>query len=336
MKRHRYLRCFLSVAVAIAAGACAPRTHRHELLIDPSYTQPAHAGEDGTWITNGAAHERSPFDEALLSWDVRLPDKQAGVRLEARVRSTGGLWSRWLSVARRGAAVLPAPERDDPIAIVDVDMIVCGSVCDAIAWRVVGVGQSPPDISGVWITTTEIHGGAGVLQAAEPGLIEHDVPHRSQHEAGGTLGGRLCSPTSVAMVLASKGVDAPVLEVAERAYDSDFDLYGNWVNNTLASSELGVPMRVTRIGSWSEARRYLERGPIVVSLPPFHEQELAGAGYSSASGHLIVIAGLDDRGGVIVRDPAHGEDSGRIYRRSQLTRLWLLKNKGTAYVLGEG
>jgi hypothetical protein len=167
--------------------------------------------------------------------------------------------------------------------------------------------------------------------------MDHAVPHKAQRDGGEELGGRLCSPTAVAMVAASRGVDVPVADMAARVYDAEFDLYGNWVNNTLAASELGVPMHVTRIGSWEEAARFMRRGPIVISLPPFDERELTGAGYSSASGHLIVLHGFDGRGGVLVRDPAHGDEAeaARVYRRDELTRLWMIENKGTAYVLSE-
>jgi len=35
----------------------------------------------------------------------------------------------------------------------------------------------------------------------------------------------------------------------------------------------------------------------------------------------------------MVRDPAHADDSHRRHRMTQLTRLWLIGNKGTAYVI---
>jgi len=331
------LRCAL-LLVAFAGGAgpgCAPKAHVHERWTGATDRGPLGLG-DATmrWIVGGETIETgAPFDEVLLSWDVRLDGGGSGARLEARVRS-GSDWSAWMTIAGRGPTPGYEPVRDDPIARVEVDMIVCRRPCDAVAWRVLGTGRAAPDVREIWVTTTAINAGdrSGPWGVASP--IEHAVPHRAQRDAGEELGGRLCSPASVAMVLASRGVDVPMLAMAERAHDAEFDLYGNWVNNTLAASELGVPMRVTRIGSWAETRAFLERGPVVISLPPFHEREITGAGYSSRSGHLIVIAGLDGRGGVIVRDPAHADDATRVYRRSQLTRLWLRENRGTAYVLG--
>ena len=93
-----------------------------------------------------------------------------------------------------------------------------------------------------------------------------------------------------------------VAEVAELCYDPDAGIYGNWVNNTLGASHLGVPMLATRLASWRELEVALEHGPVVLSLPPFTPETLGGVTYESKSGHLLVARGFDDQGDVLVSD----------------------------------
>lgn len=333
------IRCLLvCVLGAGVMGCAAPGAHRHdraELAIGVTVDAPV--------VYQGERIEPGLFDEALVSWDLRVP-RRGAARLEARVRH-GETWTDWMTLAFRGDREVPGfsePLRRGALARVDVDVIVCEEPADAIEWRIVTLGSGPVEFGSVWVTTTRIGGGGGgggggglVRVGAEPERLDHAVPHKAQADGGEGLDGRLCSPTAVAMVVASRGVDVSVAEMAERVHDDAFDLYGNWVNNTLGASELGVPMHVTRIGSWEDAARFMRRGPIVISLPPFEERELPEAGYSSPSGHLIVLHGFDGRGGVLVRDPAYGDEAeaARVYRRDRLTRLWLIENKGTAYVL---
>lgn len=320
-------RLALTIVLALLAG-CAQTGHRHTR----SVTDPDARLHDNAPAIGSAIIESPPFDEALLSWDVRLGEGASAV-LDAQVRR-GGVWSAWLRIARRGPAVCEPPRREDPLARIDVDMIVCREPADAIRWRVLSCG-GPAEVRTVWVTTTGVGLGEPLRDAAEPPAVAHPVPHKAQREGGEELGGRLCSPTAVAMVVESRGVPAEVGEMAARVHDADFDLYGNWVNNTLAACEMGVPMCLTRIRDWTETEAFLREGPVIVSLPPFSRRQLEGAGYSSASGHLIVLTGFDGAGGVLVRDPAHADpaEAARVYRRDQLTRLWLVENKGTAYVL---
>lgn len=317
--------------IALAGAGCAGPgdAHRHERVV---------FAPDARAPVGSASLAAAPFDEALLSWDVRLDDG-VGARLEARVRQDGR-WSRWMTVAARGGGDVfdAGPLRRDGAAWVDIDVVMCDTPCDAIEWRVEaagpGGGIGGAAVRSVWLTATGV-GAAGPYEPEpDPPAFAHEVPHKAQRDGGEELAGRLCSPTAVAMVLAAAGLEVGVVEMAALVHDAEFDIYGNWVNNTLAASELGVPMHVTRIGSWAEAEAFMRRGPIVISLPPFDERELDGAGYSSRSGHLIVLRGFDGRGGVLVRDPAHADpgEAARVYRRDQLTRLWLLRNKGTAYV----
>lgn len=160
------------------------------------------------------------------------------------------------------------------------------------------------------------------------------VPVRSQRVESSDLAGRICSPTSVAMVLAYRGVDRTTREVCERAWDPVHEIYGNWPRNVQAAYSFGVPGHVTRYASWSEVRREIARGQPLIASIRAEEGQLRGAPYRSTAGHLLVLVGFTREGDVLVNDPAApGPDTvARVYARDDLEEVWLRRG-GTAYVL---
>jgi hypothetical protein len=161
------------------------------------------------------------------------------------------------------------------------------------------------------------------------------VPARSQRVEDPALAGRICSPTSVAMVMAYRGIERPTIEVARAVYDRAYDIYGNWPRAIQAAYAFGVPGYLRRFSSWAEVERCIaDDQPLVISIR-FKEGALAGAPISSSDGHIIVLAGFDADGNVEVNDPAFGPPASgrRRYARADLERAWLRATAGTAYVL---
>ena len=137
------------------------------------------------------------------------------------------------------------------------------------------------------------------------------------------------------MVMGSRGADRTVSDVAWRAYDRRFDIYGNWPRNIQAAFSLGVPGYLTRLSTFDEAAALLRDGhPLIISIQ-VRRGELRGAPYESTGGHLIVLTGLTPDGGATVSDPASGtpETGELIYRQEDLRRVWLERTLGTTYVL---
>ncbi|MFG0306269.1 MAG: C39 family peptidase [Phycisphaerales bacterium JB040] len=333
----------LLVAGATTPPAVPARAHTHDV-------HEAHAPTDAPLALTETGVRFGPFgldgrpvDHALASWIVRTEDG-AGARLDVRV-VTGGVPSPWLTLARTGdpdaLSDLPAERDRAEGARVYTDVLACDPPGEGVELRLLASGGEAT-LTALWVTLTdeaEPPAPLGELDVSAllepvPGPVALDVPHHAQNEAGPELASRLCSPTSVAMTLAYHGHARTVAEVAADCYDPDAEIYGNWVNNTLAASRLGVPTLATRLGSWGELEAALGHGPVVLSLPPFTPDTLGGVTYESKSGHLLVARGFDDSGDLLVSDPAHGDpDEARAtYSREDLTRLWLLENLGTCYL----
>jgi Peptidase_C39 like family len=274
-----------------------------------------------------------------------------------------------------GRADSPEPSFDDPAfptgrvlgyvdsagrrrATVDVDVLqaAAGVRFDAAQLRLVATDRAPstrssdgltepaagPPVraSGLWICMTDrARSATAADDAANLGssveAIDLAVPHLSQKTPRGELSGRLCSPTSVAMVLRYRGVPADVYDVSLRGYDRLHDLFGSWPRATQAAYSLGVPAFVTRMNSWSEVEQTLRAGQPIIASITVKPGELRNAPYASTPGHLIVITGLDGPDRVRVNDPAAGEPTLGVvhYYRGDLDKVWLERKRGTAYLL---
>ncbi len=350
-------------ACVLALGGCASapregdsswrsrrvRTPGPLALVDaesPAWINLSPGGGTPAIYESPAIHEE--FVEALVSWNVHVP-RGARVRFEVRVSptNTGRDWTPWMFVGEVGEPAYAGEiVREGGVARVDVDSVRCERACKRFQWRAIaervgGTGEGVV-LRRMAVTLTRENPRAGerhgepALQPPPPGRARRlDVPFLSQKTDDPALAGRLCSPTSVAMVLRYLGVATEVQSVAKRAYDARHDLYGNWPRNMQAVFELGAYGEVTRLSSWREVERLIDRGlPVVISFKA-QAGELRHAPYRETDGHLIVVTGFDERGDVCVNDPAAStaEEGKRVYLREDLTRVWLEGNKGTCYIV---
>lgn len=300
-----------------------------------------------------SAVARAPFAcaELVASWNVRaLPPGQPYL-VELCVSDGPAGWSPWLVVGAFGLdpprlealrAELGARTRA-PGGQVEIDTYVGERPFDRARLRVVPLGEgsslaleraafafsaSAPSLTPVAGARWPAPSPAGRSPAAA-------VPFRSQRWEAPALRARVCSPTALAMVLASRGIERPTAAVAARAWDPLYDLYGNWSRATQTAFECGAPAWVARFGDWAEVARALEGGPLVASVRVL-SGELPGGPFEASEGHLLVLVALAADGSVAVCDPAFpDEEHGRRhYSRAALERVWLERRRGTAYVIG--
>lgn len=294
------------------------------------------------------------FKRAILSWNIITPPG-TGAWFEVRawrehplkLNASDGVqagWTPWLFIGEWGDV---APEtagwRLQTAADhtrIEVDEFVSDVPWDLLQWRVVVASRVPEQsvtIDNIVVSSCvdSPFNDAGVDSTVIPNAPPLSVPFFTQKTDNPALSGRLCSPTSVSMVLSFHGNDVTVQQVAARAYDRRHDIYGNWPRNVQAAFELGLSGAVVRFASWEQLAEQLMLGrPVVISFAA-DKGELRNAPYESTSGHLIVVHGFDKNGDVLVSDPACGSEAEgrRTYPRDDLTRVWLQKSRGTAYVL---
>jgi len=134
------------------------------------------------------------------------------------------------------------------------------------------------------------------------------------------IGGSICSPTSVSMILRSYNIPVDPLQFALDTHDPYFDMFGIWPRVVQNASEYGIDGAVTRYRSWSQAREVLANGGrISMSVgPPLY------------SGHLMMLAGFTVSGDPIVHDPARSDGYAYLFSKSDLSHSWFDKG-GVAY-----
>ena len=293
-----------------------------------------------------------PFNELLLSWNMDVPPGAAAF-LEVSVgRQSAIRSSPWLRVGDWGATpVKPTPTLRFAHGRVDVDIFRSNQQFDTFRYRLraVATGPNPVElrvrrIAACYSDTLGRPSSARPLRAdhrQRPAGRSHvrrlPVPFRSQRAVGGDLADRLCSPTSLAMVLEYHGVKRATLDVARRCHDPIHDIYGNWVRNVQAAASLGVGGYLTRFSDWPPVERLIADGlPVIASIRFSRPRLIRAAPYRTTRGHLLVICGFDAKGNVEICDPAVTDPAlgGRLkYPRTELEQAWFGGSGGVAYVL---
>ncbi len=285
-----------------------------------------------------------PFDELLCSWNAVVP-QGACLTVEVAVGDAAGL-SPWLYLGdwNRGGEALERPLDERIVEFdggaVEVDILRGERLFDRWRYRLTVSGRSdaPVEVHRTVFVLTDARRLAELIpeppssRAAQASL---SVPTLSQRTAPPELAPRICSPTSVAMVLAHAGIECTQEEVAALLYDRVHDLYGNWPRAVQGAFELGAPGALVRLSSWRAVEQFLRTGvPLVISVGA-GEGELRGAPFEQTSGHLLVLTGFDSSGDVRVNDPAAEPGKvARTYRREDLERCWMRRG-GLAYVIGD-
>lgn len=301
--------------------------------------------------------EEKRFNEALISWNVDCP-VDASFAVELRVgRAKDEFWSPWLAITPpRGPDIKfeGGDPNNDFVSVqfnsldaqfeggrVDVDCFRSPETWDRIQYRLqADCNGGKPDVDVEVIVRRVVlclSRRTDEVPATSRAPSEHAriaVPFRSQRSERSDIAGKICSPTSLAMVMAYRGVDVPTSDVAARVFDKFHEIYGNWPLNVQGAYGFGVPAYLARFSKWSEVEALIAAGqPLVISIAA-KEGELDGAPYKATDGHLLVLCGFDAKGDALVNDPAavdaeHGQVT---YRRDQIEHVWMQRG-GTAYVL---
>lgn len=288
---------------------------------------PRRDGAD-TVIEFDALTPRRAAAHLLPSFSPLAPAPPA-FRFELSVRADGA-WSPWVATVTLGQAEFPLlPSCAGPLTA-DIDELRASPPVEAVRLRVRCRGSLPT----AWLASLSAAGDDRIEAGTPPGAgASVRVPSLSQIAEDPAIAPRICSPTSVAMVLGYWGRPATAAAVAADVFHPATDRYGVWPAAIRAAGARGVAGYLLRFPDWSAAAWCLTRGiPIIASIR-YGAGELGGAPMDATTGHLVVLTGYED-GAVLVNDPAAPapESVPRRYRRDELTRAWLDRT-GIGYVL---
>jgi hypothetical protein len=289
------------------------------------------------------------FSAAIPSWIAETPlGSWIEVQLRARI---AGRWTGFYRIARwddqaAGGARQSFSAQHDADGQVNTDTLSLTSAGDAIQPRVLlyTAGGAQPALRALRVALTAPSELSQRSAACAP--CELQVPLRSQMAY--PHGPRICSPTSITMLLAywyARTGDARLAAFAERAvvsqlvaprvYDPVYDGYGNWSFNTAYAAAQGLDAYVACFDNLTQLESWIAAGvPVAISVA-WKAGELANAPISSSPGHLLIVAGFDEAGHVIVADPRAEREAQvrRIYDATQLEQAWQRNSDGMVYLI---
>jgi uncharacterized protein YvpB len=297
----------------------------------------------------------APFTEAIPSWAADTP-LGSWIEIEARARvgpataSDAERWTTFYRIARWDDQAVGSTRQSfdaqrDADGRVATDTLVLQAPADAIQLRIV-LHAEPAGRPALRALRVALSGPSPLVASATFTPRELPVPLRSQMAYPN--GPNICSPTSLAMLLAywQARTAAPQLTpfaaseavadvVVPLVYDPAYDGHGNWAFNTAFAASHGMEAYVARFESLAQLEPWLAAGVPVAITAAWQPGELDGAPISSSAGHLLVVTGFDANGGVIVADPRaeHVEQVRRVYDAGQLEAAWQHKSSGTAYIV---
>lgn len=293
----------------------------------------------------------TPFDRAVLSWNG-----EGRWALEMRLQIAGmpgdGLTPYFVlgilegTRQRSGAnppkapaeSALPLPEPSPVVREIDTLTLRNGAKATGFQVRATGEGS----LRALSVTHYRRDDARYTDRPADARAwgTTLPVPERAQRdvEEERHIGGEVCSPTSVGMVLEYHGSRYRTIDVARAAFDPEGRLYGNWPCNTGAAARLlkggGGWAAVVKMTGFDEVEREIAaRRPVILSHR-WNRGDLHNAPVSRSNGHLIVAVGFTKNGDVVVNDPAaKAGEVRRVYRRRDLFRTWQERGEGIAYLV---
>ena len=288
------------------------------------------APSDHEWVIDAGPWElRQPSRHFVPALSL-LASSAAVFRTELSVWRDGQ-WSAWVAGDPIGGDGFTTVLPNVPALTCDVDVFTTPAPVERVALRV--RVRTAAARSMRWLATLSACDLAPLERATRPaGAVRIAVPARSQMVEREEIRRRICSQTSVAMVLEYCGRRLDTAVVAADVLHAATDRYGVWPAAVAAAARHGVAGYLLRFPDWASAAWCLAAGLPIVASVRYGGGELPGAAMQETDGHLVVITG-EDGDAVLLNDPAADTpaDVPRRVPRAALERVWL-ERAGVGYV----
>ena len=274
------------------------------------------------------------FVEIVPSWNI-LIDKESLVSIYLSIGNEEGMSHYYQMALWREKYMVSFGRQEDDYGKVYIDTIV-PNIDNANRFKIkIIISDSETSATAIrnFSVTTKLNEDVNYDQSVLSEKII-DVSPRQQMSVP-SIGSRICSPTSLSMILNYYGFDDTQDIVAANVLDKGADIYGNWSFNASYPGGFGLFSRVEYIDDLEVLWSYIENDiPVALSIKTTDQSDLIGSNMAYPSGHLIVLVGFRQIDGVwygVVNDPAATTDEAvpREYRLDQLLTAW----RGYTYIV---
>jgi hypothetical protein len=263
---------------------------------------------------------RAPAAQILPSLSL-LAEGEYSFQFDAQTAEGSG----WTALSPVGPHASPSDTEPDSRLTAEIDVYAASPPAPRVRLRAhLHASELDAAMRARALVTVSLSDGATPAGAPALGRARLDVLALSQMETPESIRHRVCSPTSLAMVLDYLKRPVSPLDLAAEMYDARHDLYGVWPAAIRAAARRGVAGYLLRFPSWSAAAWCLDRGLPIIASVRYAAGELRGAAIESTKGHLLVLTGYDGNT-VFVNDPAAttSREVPRAYDLADITRVWL-------------
>lgn len=302
----------------IFAGTRTAANDTHCITLSP--------GETAGSFTSASIQASGIATEAILSVNLRQATLlNCGLKGELSCSEDGDKWSDWFCMFNWGLDPQPEFEPLNRFGQVAVDTLKLSS--KPRYWRYKISLHSPDGAPGIRRIVLSLwsppeSNPSKISKSASIDRLE--VPFVSQWNIREHDGSRVCSPAAICMLSRFLGLNTDIEEMAARAYDTHYEIYGNWSLNMIAASLDGLRAYVDRADSLAYLEHHVANGHPVVTSIAYTEGNLGRTPVKASEGHLVVVAGFSEQGDLVVRDPAaNGSDVWITYDREEFSRAWL-------------
>jgi hypothetical protein len=278
------------------------------------------------WVWEQA--DALPFNELIVSWNGFRPETgkwTIWISLEQK-----GAWSPWLKYAEWSADSQKTFKSCGDFAETYQDAAYPKEgLCTSFRIKAeAGEGADLSDLHAIFACASRFE------EKKDENLLE-PLPfvmlpfafRQSQMTLDHRRASSLCSPASVTNALNNlfaRRLVSPI-DFAEKIWDGEFDIFGNWILNTAQAyheAKGAFRVHVERLGSFSDIHAYLRQElPVVVSI----RGPISGSAQPYESGHLVCVIGYDpNQARVYCIDPAFPDDASTLasYPLEEFLAAW--------------
>lgn len=252
-----------------------------------------------------------PSTKAIVSWNTSEPIDT----IELVIDTANGHRSRMLpyAVFERGSRA--SLNGFDGTAKIDTDVVTASGEIVAISVR------SHRPLARVAASTPPTDPPRS--DPPNPGARrELALPQLSQYDPGDPQQRGWCAPASMAMLLGAHGITVSVRDAAAGMFDRSYNGTGNWAFAAAYAGTHGLAAAAAYLRDLVMVEHFIAAQlPLAVSIS-WTSGALPGAPLPQSTGHILVVRGFDERGDVIVNDPAQ-PGVRYVYERGAFARCWL-------------
>ncbi|MFO7524983.1 MAG: T9SS type A sorting domain-containing protein [Ignavibacteriaceae bacterium] len=268
------------------------------------------------------------YNQGLPSWNGTAPGNYGSFKIQMRF-PYGTDWSPWLTVGFWKSNIWSSYGTTTyGGGYIDYDYVKLNSYSSSWQFKIImkrtSAVQPSPTIHKLsfFISDSRTTNNVDITQIVNdnPEAIFIPTEFIYQYGVDPVIGGDICSPTTVSMILKSYDIEVDPYQFALDTRDPHFNMFGIWPRVVQNASEFGLDGAVTRYRTWSEARDILaDGGRIAMSV-----------GQPLYAGHLFMLAGFTSDGRPIVHDPAKSSGYSYVYNKTDISKSWFEKG-GISY-----